>query len=222
MVKDKIIKMKQRRGDEAERELAQALLRMPQRAGPTNLCLQLDLLKRYVAGSLPDETRTRVLAHLDECPQCFETAVLLHKRHRWIRRSALALVAVFLIAVAGLWIWHPKPTMRSASVAIVDLRDAIRSNRHVDMQPVKAGSDTRQLRIMLPAYSAEAVYEIALFAAGSEDSDAVVRSLASTKMWDHRLELNVAFDFSRIAPGRYSLAIRHGEANWEYVPLLRE
>lgn len=219
----KMAKMKQNREDAVERELRQALLEMPQRDGPREICPTLDVLKRFVAFTLEKEAaRTQVLAHLDVCTRCLQTVVQLRNRHIRIRRSALALVAFVLIA-AVLWIWPTKPLIQSVIVAIVDLSDAAptRGNHRIDISPVRVGADTHRLRIILPLVSAEGIYEIAVFP-GEAGNTPILQTTSSTTMQEHHLELSVALNFSRIARGNYSLAIRHDDSNWEYVPLVRE
>ena len=89
------------------------------------------------------------------------------------------------------------------------------------MPPVKVGADTHQLRIILPDVSAEGMYEIAVFAREAEGAP-ILHKPSSAIMQNHRLEVRVGMDFSRIERGSYLLAIRHGDSDWQYVPLLRE
>jgi hypothetical protein len=89
------------------------------------------------------------------------------------------------------------------------------------VSPVKAGADTRQVRIVLPKVSADGMYEIAVFVGGAEEAAILHNSAYATAHAD-TLELSVSLDFARLRPGSYLLAIRHGDSNWEYVPLVRE
>jgi hypothetical protein len=89
------------------------------------------------------------------------------------------------------------------------------------MPSIKVGADTHQLRVILPQLSAEGIYEVAVFAEETEDVP-ILRKPTSASMKDHHLELKVDMDFSRMRPGNYLLAVRHGDSNWEYVPLVRE
>jgi hypothetical protein len=208
--------------DEAERELIQALKEMPQRAGRREICPAPGLLRRFVSGLVDEEaTRNSILAHLDVCPRCVDAVMQLRNRRIQIRRAAMALVAVVLIA-AVLWIWPIKYSPHSVSVAIVDLSAGpTRSNHHIDMPPVKVGADTRQVRIVLPKVSADDMYEIAVFE-GEASGKPILQNAASPTMQEHNPEMRVAMDFSRIPPGSYLLGIRHGDSNWDYVPLVRE
>jgi hypothetical protein len=208
--------------DEAERELIQALKEMPQRAGPREICPPPDLLRRFVSGLVDEEaTRDRILAHLDVCPSCLDAVVQIRNRRIRIRRAAMALVAVVLLA-AVLWIWPIKYSPHSVSVAVVDLSAGpTRSNHHIDMPAVKVGADTRQVRIVLPKVSADDMYEIAVLK-GEANGKPILQSAASPTMLDNNPEIRVDMDFSRIPPGSYLLGIRHGDSNWEYVPLVRE
>src|SRR5947209_201939 len=118
-------KTKQNPGDQAERELRQALLDMPRQAFHQEICPSLDLLERFVAGSIDEEgARTQILAHLGTCPKCLKTVVQLRNRRLRIRKFALGLVAAVLIATV-LWIWPARPSIHSVTVAIVDLSDAL-------------------------------------------------------------------------------------------------
>jgi hypothetical protein len=222
-VKHKMAKMKWKWEDQAERELKEALLQMPQRVGPTEICLTLDLLKRFAARSVRDEaTRTRILAHFDVCPRCLDTALRLHKQRIRFRRVAMALAAIVLIA-AVLWIWAIKPSPHSESVALVDLSVAspTRSNRHIEVPSIRVGAGTRQVRIVLPKVSSDDMYEIGVFR-GEAEGKPILHNSASPTMLDHNLEMKVDIDFSRIPRGSYLLGIRHDDSNWEYVPLVRE
>jgi hypothetical protein len=216
-------KTKRNPGDDAERELRQALMEMPQRDGPREICPTPDLLRRFVAGSVDEEaTRNSILAHLDVCPRCVDAVMRLRNRRIQIRRAVMALAAVVLIA-AVLWIWPIRPSPHSVSVAIVDLSIAgpTRSNHHIDMPPVKVGPDTRQVRIVLPKVSADDMYEIAVFK-GEANGKPILQNAASPTMQERNPEMRVAMDFSRIPRGNYLLGIRHGDSNWEYVSLIRE
>jgi hypothetical protein len=218
-----MVTAKRNPGDDAERELRQALIEMPQRAGPREICPPPDLLRRFVSGLVDEEaTRDRILAHLDVCPKCPDVVVQLRNRRIRTRRAAMALVAVVLIA-AALWIWPVKSSLHSVSVGIVDLSVAgpTRSNHHIDMPTVKVGADTRQIRVVLPKVSADDMYEIAVLK-GEANGKPVLQSAASPTMLDNNPEIRVDMDFSRIPPGSYLLGIRHGDSNWEYVPLVRE
>jgi hypothetical protein len=229
-VKANMAKTKHHPQDEAERELIQALKEMPQRAGPREICPTPDLLQQFVSGLVNEEaTRNRILAHLDVCPKCLDVVVQLRNvvvqlrnRRIRIRRAAMALVAVVLIA-AVLWIWPIKPSLHSVSVGIVDLSVAgpTRSNHHIDMPTVKVGADTRQIRVVLPKVSADDMYEIAVLK-GEANGKPILQNAASPTMLDHNPEIRVDMDFSQIPPGSYLLGIRHGDSNWEYVPLVRE
>jgi hypothetical protein len=189
-------------GDDAERELRQVLLEMPRRDGPREICPTPDLLRRFVAGAVGEEaTRNRILAHLDVCPRCVDAVVELRNRRIRIRRSAMALVAVVLIA-ALLWIWPIKPSPHSVSIAIVDLSVAgpTRSNHHLDVSPVKAGADTRQVRIVLPKVSADGMYEIAVFVGGAEEAAIRLMPLPMRTPWNSvSLWISPGYDLEAIS-----------------------
>ena len=209
--------------DDAERELGQALMEMPPRDGPREICPKPDLLRRFVAGSVGEEaTQNYILAHLDVCPRCADAVLQLSNRRTRIRRAAMALAAVVVIG-AILWIWPIMPPPHSVPVAVVNLSIAAptRGNHRIEIPPVKAAADTRHVRIVLPKVSAEGSYEIALFKSDANDKP-LLQDTASPTMPDHNPEITANMDFSRIPPGGYLLGIRHGDSNWEYVSLVRE
>ena len=85
-MKANMFKAKRNPGDDAERELRQALTEMPQRDGPREICPTPELLRRFVACSIDEEaTRDRILAHLDVCPSCLDAVVQLRNRRIRIR-----------------------------------------------------------------------------------------------------------------------------------------
>jgi hypothetical protein len=134
----------------------------------------------------------------------------------------MALAAVVLIA-AILWIWPIKPLPHSVRVALVDLTVAspTRSNRHIEVPSVRVDAGTRQVRIVLPKVSADDMYEIGVFR-GEAEGKPILHNSASPTMVDHNLEMRVDMDFSGIRPGSYLLGVRHGESDWEFLPLLRD
>jgi hypothetical protein len=211
---------KRDRENAAELELIAALKRTPAKDGPQEICPSPVLLRRFVAGLIDDEKqRTDILTHMDICSRCMRTVVEFHKNRRVHRRSILGLVAALLLATA-VWIWPSRP--HSAAVAVVDLiaTAPTRSNPQIDMSPIKISSDTRQFRIFLPQLSDEGRYEVALFTRQRENPP-VLHGFASTRRQDH-LELVIDMDFERIRPGQYLLALRHGDSDWMYIPVVNQ
>ena len=212
--------IKHDRENAAELELIAALKRTPAKDGPQEICPSPVLLQRFAAGLIDDDKqRTDILTHMDGCSRCMRTIVQFHKNRRVRRRSILGLVAALLLATA-VWIWPSRP--HSTTVAVVDLVAAAptRSSSQIDMSPIKVTADTRQFRIVLPQLSDEGRYEVALFTRQRKNSP-VLRGFASTRRQDH-LELVIDMDFERIRPGHYLSAIRHGDSDWMYIPVVNQ
>ncbi len=203
-----------------ERELGEILLSVPAKEGPREICPTPATLRCFVAGAT-EKVRNEVLNHLAVCPKCVDMVAQLSTQRTLIRRSFVA-VACFVFA-AILWIWNSGPRSLSIPVATVDLRFVAptRGNESENVAPTQVGADTRQVVIILPESREDGAYEVEVRATPGNTPPVLHRD-ASVIVKDHTLQLNVSLDFSRLAPGKYVLAVRHAGLAWEYVPLLRK
>ncbi|HZT35024.1 MAG TPA: hypothetical protein VFA15_03820 [Nitrososphaera sp.] len=231
--------------ERAEEELGKIVLGLPAQERPCEICPSLRMLRQFAAGSLvSDFERDRTLNHLGVCSTCLDAVVRLRNqqrdfdvraesaglgqtvsllpRSRLIRRLSIAVAACFLFA-AILWISISKSNVHSVPVATIDLREiaATRGSQPDNVPIARVGADTRQIVIILPQSREDGMYEIEVKTA-LDSSLPLLRTTAPTIVKDHILELVIAADFSRIARGKYLLALRHANSSWEYVPVQRE
>lgn len=210
-------------GAKAEEELGKMLLSLPVADGPREICPSPKMLRRFVAGSLRSAVeRDRILVHQADCPTCLDTVVRMSKRRNLVRRSSVAVVACFLFA-AIIWIWSSQSIVHSVPIATMDLREiaTTRSSQPNNVPATRVGADTRQIIIILPQSREDGNYEVEVKTA-LDGNLPLLHTTAPTILKDHTLELVVAVDFSRIARGKYVLAVRHAGSSWEYAPLQRE
>lgn len=219
-----------KRTSEAESQLHRAFARSHSPSAPSEQCPSRDLLERFASNRVVDqESHKLVLAHVSQCDSCLEIIFAKSKRtvqtrtfraklasiSLW-RRAGIAVAASFLIA-ALFWTWQLKQSTHSAPAVLVDLQLAA-PTRGANV-PVNVTSDTREVIIVLPESRGEGRYEIELRAIGNIRP--VLRTVAATTVQGDSLRLIAALDFSNIAPGKYQLAMRRENSDWEYVPILR-
>jgi hypothetical protein len=208
-----------------EKELIQGLLDSPAdgcNGGSVGNCPRPGDLRRFEAGKYghKQEERDALMSHLAGCDRCVDFMMHLKRRRVWRARAVLVLACAAAILVA---VWtstqHPAAT---SSVAIIDLRlSSPTRGTENDMRAVAATvhRDTNRLRVILPPGS-EGSYEFELL--GYEQSMAVLRGAAQTTVEKDQVILNLTARLARLTPGKYSLALRHGDSGWEYYPLIVE
>lgn len=98
-----------------------------------------------------------------------------------------------------------------------EIRRGTKQDRQLTLPPLPRKLD--DVRIVLPLFSEEGRYSVAVLRSKDSDS-ALALSSARTTANEHRLELRVRLDLSRAAPGNYLLGTRfnHGELVY-YYPL---
>src|SRR5262245_7810302 len=94
---------------------------------------RLERFTRYLLGTLSDEERDRLEAHLFECDRCFDElhamravqrelardrpAILAEPAGRsWTNYSGLAAAAALVVATGGWWITQARPPVQTAVV----------------------------------------------------------------------------------------------------------
>jgi hypothetical protein len=207
-----------------EKELIQALSDNAVNAHDPGLhdCPTPGELRRFEAGKYGhnQEERDALMSHLAVCDRCVDFMMRLKRRRVWRTRAALVLASAAAILVA---VWmssqHPAATF---SVAIIDLRliSPTRGTENaVGAVAAKVRRDANRLRVILPPGS-EGSYEFELL--GYERSMAVLRGAAQTTVEKDQVILNLTASLARLTPGKYSLALRHGDSDWEYYSVTIE
>jgi hypothetical protein len=207
-----------------EKELIQALSDNAVNAHDHGLhdCPTPGDLRRFEAGKYGDSQKERdaVMSHLAVCDRCVDFMMRLKRRRVWRTRAALVLASAAAIFLA---VWtssqHPAAT---SSVAIIDLRlsSPTRGTENaVGADAAKVRRDANRLRVILPPGS-EGSYEFELL--GYKRSMAVLRGAAQTTVEKDQVILNLTASLAHLTQGKYSLALRHGDSDWEYYSVTIE
>lgn len=221
-----------RQHEVTEKELMEALARGPSNPEPDDSCLNAESLQLLADGRMEDEAeRLKALSHFAGCHHCASALAELRRKSqprgldqpRWpIRRLrrifAFAFAAIFLIATAVWIVQRPSGNSNSSNdVGIADLRDDV--TRGVDNPPVRISRTTKHLKIILPVGSPIGRYDVEVFGV---DRRTILHSSGLSRPSNITAELLVDLDFRSVAPGQYNLAIRHGDLQMEFHPILVE
>jgi hypothetical protein len=219
--------------DVDEQELIQTeqdILEGEARRGPPAGCPSDAALQRFAAGREDrEQVREEMRAHISVCNRCVQFMGELRKqkivgssnRRVYIRKSALALAAVIIVAVS-IWIWNRthRESQVSNQVATVDLRQ-MSPMRGGDPAPAVAAAkvprQAGQLRLILPVGS-KGTYEAGLFRQPTRGAQ-LQHDLGQINIEDHNAVLVLKLSFAGLGVGRYWLGVRQGDSEWAFFPL---
>ena len=151
-----------------------------------------------------------------------EKHVKLVKRRAWLAAAA----GTVLVLGAGGVVWRSYENTHHAGVQVASITldlseaDAQRGAEHhnVHLPPVPRARD--QFKILLPIFSDEGEYTVAVLKSQSADS-AIAVARASTVRTGGRLTLSIRMDLSKAVPGQYLLGTRLGVGDQIYFYPLR-
>lgn len=208
----------------AEQELMEALSSVTRKDGRVHRlgdCPTVADLRRFVAGKCNQAQREEVFAHIDSCDKCITLLRQMRERGVLIRRTSLVLAVAAVLAVA-VWMTLDRSSSTSSAVATVDLRQAsptrgIENNNGA--AAVTARRNAGRLRIILPI-GGEGKYECQILR--SAQNAPLLRASGEASLENHDVVLNLPVELGKLAPGRYSLALRREGSEWVYYPLILE
>jgi hypothetical protein len=217
---------RKRQREVTEKDLMEALARAPSDPAPDS-CLSVESLRLLANGRMEDEAeRLKALRHFATCRHCTSALAELRREspvHRVepTRQPVGRLIVVFALAAmlliaAIVWIVQ-RPSGNSNDLVIADLRDDV--TRGVDAPPVRVSRHTKHIKIMLPLGSAAGRYDVEVLGMNGRT---IVHSSGLGSLSSGTIELLVDCDFRPVVPGHYILAIRHGNSQWEFHPIVVE
>jgi hypothetical protein len=166
------------------------------------------------------EERDALMSHLADCDRCVHFMMLLKRRRVWRTRAVFVLASAAVVLMA---VWtssqHPAAT---SGVATIDLRlnSPTRGIEKTDgAVAAKVRRNVNGLRVILPPGS-EGGYEYELLSYNR--ATLVLRGSAQTTVDSEKVILILTASLARLTPGKYSFALRHGNSDWEYYPLIVE
>ena len=163
------------------------------------------------------------LKHLGSCSPCFQEFTELRKQAASKRRRTqawLAVAAVLIFAVAGLWWVRTQHSVQPPETAVLDLRDLSLARgqnlTQAGQRPPEIRRSVKHLILDLPVGSKEGAYDIALL---SETGAPVLGSSGTARLEDQVVILRLDLDVSRVQLGQYFLALRQPGLEWTRYPV---
>ncbi|MBV8844243.1 MAG: hypothetical protein JO307_15660 [Bryobacterales bacterium] len=189
-------------------------------------CPQPDLLKKMAGKRRTLPVGDPVHVHVMQCSPCYQQ--LEGYRAQFRRRSTVAVAAAAIVVLAaGIGIYQVWPTLLNSNRPelnrVVDLRPFTveRSDRPANAipPPVRLPPSPVQTIFYMPVGFEPGPCEIRIL-----DSELKTRSSASgnAQLEDFQTVIHTRLDLDGLAPGRYTLMMRHPGADWRQFPLLIE
>jgi len=174
--------------------------------------------------------------HVSECSECFAELRALQKANN-IGAAAMrttpwawwAAAAVVFVIGGSAWYFLPArsvpapPLLAKSNVSlpstILDLRPfAVSRSEEVSKGPVSLVVDRRLQKVvlLLPVASAEGLYALKLL---DVNLSPLISSNAPATLLNGVTSIPAELDFTTVAQGRYTLAIKRDPEDWRYFPL---
>jgi len=195
----------------------------PNRAG----CPGNEILKAMAFRKLENEQAKDWIQHLGTCTPCFRDYTEFRKQAEWRRQVAyvaMAAAVVLVLISVGWWSWRAShPVVITAHHRIVaDLRNRMilrgEQGNEPGQGPLVFERGVDQVSIYLPEGSRAGAYEVAVFRETLGQS--LASAVAMATMEKGMTVMNATLDLSRVASGRYLLAVRPPAVDWTYYPLV--
>jgi hypothetical protein len=129
-------------------------------------------------------------------------------------------LVIALGASGGFWLLHKRnnpPTVEIAQITLdlfnVDATRGVGQDHPVNLPPLPRKVD--DVRIILPRFSDQGRYTVAILKSRAADSAVTVRDATTLRSGD-RLSLSVRLDLSKVGPGTYLLGTRMQGGNQIY------
>jgi hypothetical protein len=196
------------------------------RSGPSANCPGAREWRRFAKGKYRTMAARQndLLEHLGDCDFCNRQMAKIRQQAmqkqtavRTAKRIGVFAGIVALAIALSIWWRARRGTEQPNRVTLVDLRLLSPSRGEIqtaESQPITISHSTNSLRILLPV-GAEGIYEVVILSKAG-NSEVLLRSSAASIIENHQALLNVPIDLSTLKAGRYSLALRHDDSDWEY------